>query len=79
MNGVLMFTMAAMFSAAVVWPNEIKAKAQSISEFFMDESGKRMSKLEATKELIVDGTASVYRCYEVEMSDKLTLRKRKTP
>lgn len=76
MNKTIVLT--AMFLAAVMmWPNELRAKAEQMAEIFLDSHKNEVTKMQVMKSLLNDRSAVFFRCYQVEISDKLTLRKRK--
>lgn len=65
------------FSACIVWPNEMKAKAAQIAEIFLDGNKNEVSKREVVKAMLNNPSATYFRCYQVELNDKLSLVKKK--
>lgn len=76
MKNTILVLVAAIVATAIVYPEKVRATVNSIT-FYMKEDGSRLSKVDATKTLMLEGGAVVYNCYQVEMTDKLTLRKKK--
>ncbi len=71
---------ALILSTTLVWPDKVRASVDSLVstiQFYMTDSGKRMTKAEATKTLLLESDAFVYNCYQVELTEKLTLKKKK--
>jgi len=54
----------------------LTASAASAQDLYLSQ-GAEVTKIEAVKLLLRDRGVKVMRCYEVELTDKVTLRKRK--
>lgn len=76
-----MLLVAAVVASAIVWPNQVVQAADKIAkkvnELFLDAKLQEISKRQAMKVLLNDGNSVVLRCSEVELSDKMTIRKKK--
>lgn len=69
---MLAFSIATM----LVWP-DAWAKGINALEYYVNASGKQMTKLEAGRSLMLNKGEAVWRCYQVQMSDKLTVVRKK--
>ncbi len=71
---------AALVATALVWPHQVahaaSAVAKQVNEMFYDGHMKSISKRDAMKSLINSGGV-ILRCSEVELTDKMTMRKKK--
>lgn len=57
-----------VFATGVVWGGDI-------TEYFVSQ-GKQLTKKEALKTLLLDNRATVWKCTEVTLSDKLTIKRK---
>jgi len=73
---IISMALPIIVASIIVWPHHARSIAETL-EFYLDAAGNKITKVEAAKALILENTESVYRCYQVEMSDKLTIRKKK--
>ena len=71
------FTVAALVATAIMWPNAFANTAIKAKEFFMDSAKAVLTKTEAAKRMIVAKDTEIYRCQLVELSDKLTIVRKK--
>lgn len=67
---------AISLATAAVYPDKVKAAVDQL-QFYLLDDGQKVSKVEATKSLLLNDGATVWNCYQVELTDKLTLKKRK--
>jgi len=70
-------TVAAIVATAIVWPQAFAAKVTQAKEFFIDSAKAVLTKQEATKKLILFRDQEIYRCQLVELSESLTIRRKK--
>lgn len=69
---------AIIIATTAVYGDKIYASIKkSKPDVFMTEDKAEISATQAAKVLITNPKAKVYRCAEVELSEKLTLRKKK--
>lgn len=57
----------------------ISNTALAADVYINKSTGKELTKVEAAKLLLTQPNTTVVRCSEVELSDKLTIRKKKAP
>lgn len=69
--------LAATFSTGVVYGPQVLAKAREIKDIYLNAELKRIEVREAGRTLLMNQNATVWRCHQVEMTDKLSLRRRK--
>lgn len=80
-TGILM---AMIFATGVVYGDSVLAAAKTglktlqtkVSEYRDASNWAAITKTQAVRTLLLDEKAQVFRCYEVEVSDKLTLKKK---
>lgn len=75
-----LFGITLFVCALVVWPHEFISVARAsidTLEYYIDSAGNKITKIEASKTLLMDKGARVWRCAEVEMSEKMTLVRKK--
>lgn len=81
MSNLALFISASLIAAAIVWPKAFVAAAEkaraAVNEIYLDHKMNEISKRQAVKMMLNDDKAIVLRCSHVELSDKLTVRKRK--
>jgi hypothetical protein len=81
MSKLPVFTCAALIATAIVWPNALKAAAEkaraAVSEIYLDAKLQEISKRQAMRVMLNDDKQVVLRCSQVELSEKMTIRKRK--
>lgn len=80
MNTFVLVVASAMIATAVVSPLQVAraadAVAAKIREIYLDTQLKEISKKQAMR-VLIDGDERVLRCHEVELTEKLTMRKKK--
>lgn len=70
---------AVAIATFVVYGDKIHAQIKKAQEIFLTETREELSAIQAAKTLINNPEARIFRCHEVELSDKLTLKKKKRP
>lgn len=70
MQMFIMIVLAGMVSAGIVWGDQLK-------DFYLNDQQQVITKTQAMKALLMDGQTRVLKCYEVELSDKVTIRRKK--
>jgi len=81
MSSILAVAFAMTVATAIVCPQSISwaanTVAKKVNDIYMDAKMQEISKRQAARILLANSKEKVLRCYEVEMTDKLTLKKRK--
>lgn len=78
--GKRFIVLALVVSAFLVWPHRFISVARAsidTLEYYIDTAGNKLSKIQASRTLLMDKGARVWKCAEVEMSEKMTLVRKK--
>lgn len=67
---------AIVIATGLVFGDRISAQAKQL-DIFLNEKKEEMTAVQAARALIHDKNVRIYRCSEIELTEKLTLRKKK--
>jgi hypothetical protein len=81
MRDLTVVAVAALVATVIVCPQRIvwaaDKTAKIVNELFLDAQMKEISKRQAVRILLNDDKAIVLRCSTIELSDKMSIRKKK--
>lgn len=66
----LMFFVAVLFATGVVY-------GERIYQMYLDSNGNQITKRDAVKSLLLNDQATIWDCKQVELSDRITLIRKK--